>query len=342
MMQIKMKVKDILDMPCSLFKNVAESRIPVGNYTIGDFITCTNTKLKDRCLELKNEPKHSEKYDYIKKYLLPCATLSCTCNTRNRKDVIVRNPIIVLDIDFDEEKNENVFLKSKENKEKTKNYLVKELPYVCAADYSCSGTGLYAIVLLDSNNNDDELLEYYLALEEDFKELGIKLDPACKDIVRLRVISDSQPLLKEGEVTPYSKKKKVELKNRENTEQEIPTDHIIKRRVNTHRSFNKEGREETLKELLKELINSGYRTDDYMSWFNAMCFLKPIGDLGLELMIGISRISSGYTSDNDVICQWNKFESRYSQDDTYRYYYGISKKMLGEEKYRTILNKHRK
>ena len=337
-----MNSNDILNMKCSTFKNIINSKEPysVDGLTIGEFITGKSKQLTEACNIIKSEKKHSFRYDKIKRENIPCATLSCTCTQRNAKYVITRNPIIVLDIDYDEEKSENLFLK--ENKDNVKHLLI-QLPYVVAVDDSCSGTGIYAIVLLASNKDDDELREYYNSLEKTFFEnYRIKLDPACKDVVRLRVASDSEPIIKQGEVIPYTDKLKTCNTDNQINLEDIPCDRIIKRRINTHRinTYNNDSdnKEEILKIVIYKLLDKGYSTDSYRDWIRDMYYLKSFGNDGYSLMVDISKNSLGFTNENNVLSQWNKIPEINTKDDAYKHYFGVAKQMLGKGYYKNIID----
>lgn len=337
-----MNSNEILKMKCSTFKNIINSKEPysVDGVSIGEFITGKSKQLTEACNIIKSEKKHSFLYDKIKRENIPCATLSCTCTQRNTKYVITRNPIIVLDIDYNEEKGENLQLK--ENKDKVKQLLIS-LPYIIAVDDSVSGTGIYVIVLLASNKDDDELREYYNSLEKTFSErYGIQLDPACKDVVRLRVASDSDPIIKQGEVIPYTDKLKTCNTDNQINLEDIPCDRIIKRRVNTHRintyANDSEQKEEVLKIVIDKLLDKGYSTDSYRDWIRDMYYLKSFGSDGYSLMVNISKNSLGYVNDNNVLTQWNKIPEVNTKDDAYKHYFGVAKQMLGKDYYKDIMN----
>lgn len=336
-----MNTNEILNMKCSTFINIVNSKEPwsVDGVSVGQFITGKGTRLSEACRIIKSEKKHSPLYDKVKRENLPCATLSCTCTQRNAKDVITRNPIIVLDIDYDEEKGENLFLS--EHKDDVKNLLIK-LPYVVVVDDSCSGTGIYVIVLLASNKDDKELKEYYCSLEKTFEKYGIKLDPACKDVVRLRVASDSEPIIKYGEIEPYTDKLKTcDVYNQINKDN-IPCDRIIKKRVNTHRivTYNNDStkKEELLKVVIDKLIDKGYSTDCYRDWIRDMYYLKSFGSDGFSLMLNISKNSLGYVNENNVLSQWDKIPEVNTKDDAYKHYFGVAKQILGKSYYKEIMN----
>lgn len=327
-----MKLNEILNMSCSIFINIVNSKEPfsVSGCTVGDFIQMNNDKLKKASEIIKSEAKHSFLYDKIKRENIPCATLSCTCTYRNSDSVVQRNPIMVLDIDYDESKGENLFLK--DHKEDIKNLLIK-LPYVVCCDDSCSGTGIYVIVLICSNDDDDDFKTYFYSLEKKFKDFGITVDPACKDVVRLRVASYSKPLLKplDEDIEPYKDKLFISMVGE-------PKIH----KINTHRRLTIEqlnnDNELILQNVISKLISKGYSTDDYVSWIRDMYYLVPFGNLGYEMMLDISKNSFGYVNEDNVLSQWNKIPEKNTKDDAYRYYFGQAKKLLGPNYYRDICN----
>lgn len=57
------------------------------------------------------------------------------------------------------------------------------LPFIAFVGYSVSGKGIFAIVPIQSTKN---FLAHFHALERDFLTAGYQIDPACKDVTRLR------------------------------------------------------------------------------------------------------------------------------------------------------------
>ncbi|MCC8018274.1 MAG: hypothetical protein LIO85_00655 [Rikenellaceae bacterium] len=132
----------------------------------------TITKL--RSLSIESARKRT------KSTLIPAITVSGIFSERKKSGLIKHSGLICLDIDHIDDIAPVKTILSK-------------LPYVIYAGLSSSGTGLFVIIEI---SNPDRHLEHYYSLERDFKELGIIIDPACKDITRLRGYSfDDDPYI---------------------------------------------------------------------------------------------------------------------------------------------------
>ena len=109
----------------------------------------------------------------------------------------------MLDIDL----KENPRLESNEYKNNLMEGLMR-WPYIYAVGTSCSGKGVFAIVLLSSNKNRQDFLGAFNALEEDFPNVNIILDKQCKDVTRLRIASSDPILIKPPteEILPYQRR----------------------------------------------------------------------------------------------------------------------------------------
>jgi len=123
--------------------------------------------------------------DMFKKKL-PCITCSGTFYpTRKKENLVKHSGVICIDID------------GKDNPEITNmTHLKKQiskLPYVLYAGLSVSGKGLFCLIPIAY---PEEHLGHFLAIEDDFRAMRIKIDSSCSDITRLRICSyDPRPFL---------------------------------------------------------------------------------------------------------------------------------------------------
>ena len=321
---------EISNLKISVFKSVSQSNIAYSsNITLKEFITKKTDTLIENCTILRNEPKHSPIYDEIKRNYIPCATLSCVCEERKADKVLARNPIIVIDIDYDPDKNINAFLKDEFKKKTLIDYIFK-LPCVYAVSKSCSGSGIYAIIVIDSNENDEDFLEHFLSLEKEFKNRNIVIDSACKDIVRLRLASMYDVMIKEGIISAYTGRVKKETE----------TVKIIKNHINNRDTkFNqREFNEFKLQNVIDSMLDNGFNTCEYNNWINCIYYLKPFDTFGLDLAIEISRRSGGYKSDEDVEKKWNQIPDVHTKDEGYSHFFGLAINLLGYAKYEELKN----
>lgn len=269
-----MRSSEIGNMWVSCYRGCYDRNV-AGNLLLSEFLgseCCDDPRLADRVASLRSMTKGTPEYDDMKKSI-PCATISCLCNKwRSKENVIKRNPLIVIDIDL----KDNPRLESCEFREKLKKGLIR-WPYIYAVGTSCSGKGLFAIVLLSSNNNQLDFLGAFSALEEEFSHVNVVIDKQCKDITRLRIASPDPILVKapSEEIIPYQQRiiKDVE-------KSVLPR--LITAGANQH---------EILSELIDMLVSQGYSTDNYDEWIKDGFLLQSIGQSGFEMFLRISRSS---------------------------------------------------
>lgn len=158
----------------SIFENIKKSKIPMvlPSDKSNIYYVLQSEQHKYKVELLRRLDKGSKDYIEIKESL-PCYTPSGTFSTRNKEGLIKHSGLICLD--FDHLENPTQFRDS-----------LKELKWIAYASLSCSGSGVFALVQIEK----PELhTRYYDALELVFKERGTPIDPACKDVCRLRIAS---------------------------------------------------------------------------------------------------------------------------------------------------------
>lgn len=303
--------EEIGKFPVSTFRS-CDTRYVYGNFTLETYLkdVCGDSNLVPLINELRSLEYKSEEYNEKKRHI-PCATISCMCSTyRKRDDVAVRNRVICLDIDFSDNPDT---MDTPEKRIRLRDAL---FTWSCcyAAGTSCSGRGIYLIVALESNEDQDEFEAYFRALEDDFAKNGIVIDKACKDVTRLRIASSDEVLIKTGDVECWSKKL------------DPPEPEIIHHRQ-VHDEYTCGITKETLlNEVIEMLIESGFSTDDYNSWLNLGFALQPLGYDGLSFYDRISQQSAEYQGFSKVREKFGQCRnSRYSFDDTCRYFFGKAK-----------------
>ena len=309
-----MKPDEIYRIPVDMFDSPYSCHNPyTSSHTLGEFLTSARPQwITQRIDAIRGLDKSSDMFRKLK-CSLPCATLSSICDgIHDRDHVKQRNPVIVLDIDLadnptiaDRNVMDNLMLE------------VFNRQYVYAVSTSCSGRGFFAVVLLASNNDDTELHEYYNALEEDFaNDYGLKLDSACTDVTRLRIVSTPAEYVKYAtEVIPYSRKKSVFF--------DAPVLKPVKRKrsatVMDSVFYSK---------LVELIIFAGFTTDGYDEWRLMIRACKAFGDIGLEWADSISRNSSKYMGYDDVVKKWNQ-NNPYSIRSAKWFFNRIAEERLG-------------
>lgn len=280
-----MTINDIINKKVDIFGSGKTSSKVMYTTTLKYFLTKLTVKNKDK-VEKVREINKTDK-EAAKKYkasnLIGC-TISATFNEyRLIEKAKELNGLIAIDIDKD--KNEGL------DPEKAKNDVMK-LKYVAMSMLSCRGEGIWCLVPYNKNN---DFKETWLALKEDFLEIGYTID-SCKDITRLRFISyDDNILVRQGEIEEYDKTKHIEaVENREynGLEWELTKDNMRDIAMSIYILTN----------------YCGYSSDDYYEWLLDGFRLATIPNkaLGLKLFTMISENSSNFKSYKDVEYKFNE------------------------------------
>lgn len=311
-----MTSKDIsmMKIRCYLCPKVTDMHkdLPLGQYLM---LARDDTNVKNICEYLKVHEKGQDDYDKMK-MSNRCATISCICEDGTRKDssVLVRNPLIVVDIDQDD----NPCLRDG-NSRMELFYRLFKIKCCYAAGISCSGKGIYLIIYIGHNIDDFDFKGAFFALEKEFMDADIKIDKKCKNISRLRYASSHDLLIKSAsiEIEPYLRRVEKEQERIE------PSLHYY------GNSFGCSPRE-ILSEVVTMLIEGGFRADDYNSWISCGFALQPLGTLGLELFDRISQASNKYGGFNEVAKKYSElYKPSVTENDCYAKFYAIAKRILG-------------
>lgn len=171
-----------LDKTVSIYQSVADNK--------GATTTLRTFLFSDK---YRKEVEHiraiadKEQRDELKKKL-PLITVSGVFEpTRSTSNLKEHTGLICIDIDG----KDNTHIKNFDDLKSQLSH-IKEVLY-CAV--SVSGNGYFAIIPI---KNPNKHREHFIAMQEDFKALGINIDAACKDVTRLRGYSyDQQPYINE-------------------------------------------------------------------------------------------------------------------------------------------------
>lgn len=316
-----MKAREIGNMMIRVYERVYKTKKPLGDWTLREYLdNCTrDAHVVEVCTKLAPLDKHRDEELYKKTKVEDyCSTISCLCDTsgRNSKIVSVRNPLIVIDIDADD--NEWMSQPGKLDAFISGIYRSR---HVYAVGRSCSGRGVYVIFLIAQHDNDAQFRASFRSLEAEMKEHGIKPDPACKDIARTRFASMYPPLIKpdDEEIVPYEGRLEPAVPEHD-SESVLPNDIIY--------GIPKE---EILKEVVRMIMETGFNASHYMTWVQIAFFTKNLGpDLGYWIFRYISERSDNYRGEWDVR---NKFDnlgiSVRNEADCYGYFFNMAFKRFG-------------
>ena len=238
---------------------------------------------------------------------LPCCTISGVFEGERKASLVTeKNPVICIDIDkipagiTIEELKKEVF----------------ELPYVFYVSLSARGEGIFALIYY---NKDNDFLTTFKALEQDFRDLDIEIDKACKDICRLRFVSwDAEPLEKEevemydGEYLEQFADPQFYKETKDNKGSQMCIDDVF-----------------TYKTIKYLINNCGYRADDYQDWLMDGFRLATFGEYGHALFMHLSQHSNNF---NERVAErkWEEcVRTTQMTRDCLAYYYGEAKRRIG-------------
>lgn len=171
----------IFDRKISIYSNVNDTKGSVG--TLRDFINMgqRNKGYIDRLRQVSDNERKAMKLK------LPCATISGVFDSRNKQGLVTHSGLIALDMDDVADCSALI------------NHLA-DMDIVAYAGRSVSGKGVYAIVPIAYPEKHGQQWE---SLRRYFDSLGITVDPATKDVSRLRFCSYDPEARVRFDATPY-------------------------------------------------------------------------------------------------------------------------------------------
>lgn len=260
----------------------------------------------------------TEKQKQYKNTKLCAATLSCTFNTRRSSDDIMHiNPLVVIDIDSqDNPGNDFRSLKME----------LFKLDYVYCVSKSCRGNGLFCIIPIA---DPTQIKAYHKHICDTLeKQFSIKIDRACSDVTRLRIISHDDNIL---------------IKN--NTRIKVYTqydDSLIKKPNSKQNNFTSNKKIINSNETIFDvacvhylIYQLNFHTDDEPTWFKACMALTTLDfqweneqSLGFSLFMCLSLISDKY-DERAVKMKWKSCIKRKNEHTSMAFFYSLLKQKLG-------------
>lgn len=291
--------------------NVRKYRdLPLFNY----LMTCTeDSHVKEICDRLSRLEKSDPMYRELKGRQYAC-TISALSSDRKDSGSTVRNPLICIDIDA----QDNPFMKTYDITERLLEKLFS-LDCVYAAGRSVSGRGIYLIILLSSNTDDEDFRAAFRAIEQDFKRSGIVIDPSCKNVSRLRFASSYKPFLKKAneDIRPYNIRLMSEKRERRE---------VVQPASEFYRGIPKK---EILVEIVKLLksYGYGYPKGEYLRWLRDAFCLYPLGEDGVRIFDYLSQGGPTYGGIDEVRSKLdNVSNSTCTFDDCFMHFCSVAKR----------------
>lgn len=172
--------KTLFQSQCSLFRPYywkAKERWCMGKIPeIVNFDILTNPPAEQIELikNIRSLPYKSDEQSELKRRLLAISASSIQIGGRGERYHSLHSGFICFDIDGTGQDTDVVF------------EIVKRIPYVCFCSRSVSGKGIWGLIPI---SNKDMHSEHFDALEVSFMGIGIKIDPAPRNVASLRFLS---------------------------------------------------------------------------------------------------------------------------------------------------------
>jgi len=169
-------MRNILDVKVSLYKN-KEDKAPK-TVILGNILASTKYAALVEKIRSTTDDKHQKEL----KLKAPAFTPSCVTEEDGS---FTHTGLVCLDIDSQHNPDVVNFRDFKK--------LVSTIENVAYCSISISGKGYFVLIPV---SNPEKHLEHFKSLELDFARCGITIDPACKNVNRLRFVSfDEEPYL---------------------------------------------------------------------------------------------------------------------------------------------------
>lgn len=281
--------REALDVDVSIYSGATDNK--GGSVNLKKFLFSED--YRDIAAEIRKGETPQERHEIKDRFKrqIPCVTIAGKFSQRDSSHLEYPSKLIGIDIDL---KDNQQIISEVPN-------ILRDLPYISYCGRSISGDGYFAICEIDNPKN---FKAHFLAIEEDFKALGIIIDPSCKDMTRLRFATYDPQAYYNPFAEVYTKVF-VEKPRTQSTYTFKSTPKFS--------SSSTEALDKTINEL--ESVG-GAVPDDYTTWYDLSMSLSTLGEEGRRYFHRLSSTSSKY---DPRVCdkQFDSVLSHYSGNNSY-------------------------
>lgn len=175
--------------------------------------------------------------------------------------------------------------------------ILASLPYVLYASHSVGGAGYFAIIPLGPVDEQHTHAWYFESLQDDFKRLGVVIDPACRDTTRLRFVSYDTHPYRNPKAEPYLGQTAFVSRNERRRRDEEAHRRAEQERRNAMLNANDPDRDfRHVQICVDKAIGSGV-VDSYDNWYKSgVCLARAFGERGRSLFHSLSSTSAKYNA----------------------------------------------
>lgn len=220
----------------------------------------------DKAIEnLAQEIKRAKEYADRQKTKFPAATLSGLFSpTRAKSNLVQHSGFICIDIDDHYEISKKVYYQPLDGIAD----VLRSLPYVLYAAHSVGGVGYFALIPLGPIDEARTHEWYFDSLREEFAQLGIVIDPACRDTTRLRFCSYDPSPIRNASAIPYMGRTSFESRNARQERLANERRRIAAEEYRQHQMRNDPDRDRRYVSICVDMIDRRHVNvaEDYDTW----------------------------------------------------------------------------
>lgn len=294
--QLTDRAEALFAMRDGLNERIDENRNPLGGVESDEVYALIKelSQVEDEIHELEGKVAAQKTLCENQKRHFPAATLSGWFSpTRARANLQEHSGFICIDIDDHYTLNDKTYTQTLVGIRE----LLESLPWVMYAAHSVGGAGYFVLIPLGPVDAQHPHEWYFDCLKDEFEQMGIVIDRACRDTTRLRFLSyDDEPIRNPRCEHYFGNAAFVSQRERNEREQEQKRKAAIEafRMSRNGSSRDQFGMVEVCIEKLVQMHPMNC-CDEYQEWITAGASLaKEFGERGRQFFHTISSMSSKY------------------------------------------------